>query len=194
MVAQEIKSQMVDDLLLNVTFGHLSSTDIDLLLLNTGVPGLLLAILDYIATKGFVNFPDLAGALGAKPATVRTRVPALVSAGMLSQAIDSSFFQTTTRARVLLRISHLLLTGDSAGPELAYILDKLGLGGHPEIQVAAPAELLTMPYDPRTKRIRFMTELHYAKSHYGSKLDGKGYLLSTRPGLPIPDDLVWIGR
>ncbi|MFE3193099.1 hypothetical protein ACFXHA_29105 [Nocardia sp. NPDC059240] len=194
LVAHEIKSQMVDDLLLNVTFGHLSSTDIDLLLLNTAVPGLLLAVLDYVAAKGFVNFPDLARAVGAKEGTVRTRVPALVSAGMLSQAVDSNYFQTTTRARVLLRISYLLMAAEAAGPELAYILAKLGLGGHSEIDAATPSELLTMPYDPPEKRIRFMTELHYAKSEYGAELAGTGYLLSTRPGLPIPADLVWVGR
>lgn len=193
-VADEIKSQIVDDLLLNVTFGRLSATDIDLLLLHTGIPGLLIAVLDYIATRGFLNYPDLAKALHMKDSTVRPRVAALVTAGMLKQGVDSNYFQTTTRARVLLRISHLLATADSAGPELAYILNKLGLGSHVAIEAAEPADLLRMPYGPVEKRTRLVTELRYASATYEAELAGTGYLVSMRPGLPVPADLTWIER
>ncbi len=194
LVTEEIKSQIVEDLLLNVTFGRLSAADIDLLLLNTGMPGLLIAALDYIAMKGFVNYPDLAKALGTKPGTVRPRVPALVAAGMLQQGIDANMFQTTTRARMLLRIGHLLMAGDTAGPELAYILNKLGMGSHTAIDTAEPPDLLGMPYGPAEKRIRLVTELHSARRTYGAVLAGEGYLLGMRPGLPVPPDLTWVGR
>jgi hypothetical protein len=96
-------------LVLNVLFGQLTKTDIELFLQASGQLGQSFAILREIATNGFVNFPTLAKAVAASPSTLRLRVSNLVAAGMLQQAVDGSFFRATRRARVLMRIVYLLL-------------------------------------------------------------------------------------
>ncbi|MGX1806046.1 hypothetical protein ACWIGI_10040 [Nocardia sp. NPDC055321] len=189
-----IKNQVVDDLLLNVTFGRLSSVDIDMLLKDVGIPGLLLGLLDRIATAGFMNYPELARTFGHSSNTLERRVRTLFAAGMLEQGVDSTLVRTTTRARVLLRIAHLLMREDKAGPELVYLLNRLGLGSHAEISDTDPTNLLSLPFDATAKRIRLVTELQQARTRYGAGLTGGGFLLDVRPGLPVPPGLMWIGR
>lgn len=56
LVAQTIRDQVRDDLLLNVLFGRLNATDVGMLLQGNGIPGLLIAVLDEVARHGFFNF------------------------------------------------------------------------------------------------------------------------------------------
>jgi hypothetical protein len=92
-VAEAIRAQILDDLLLNVLFGRLAAEDVDMFLQGTGIPGLLLAVLEAIACGGFVNFPSLAEPLDMKPSTLRARVQTLLAAGLLTQKPTSQCLQ-----------------------------------------------------------------------------------------------------
>ena len=193
-VAEEIRRKVVDDLLLNVLFGRLQPVDIDLLMHGTGMPGLAVATLNFIATEGFFNFTHLAKSMGVNASTMRPRVQALVTAGMLEQGPLGSHPRATRRARVFLTICHRLLTGN-VNAELAYILNRLGLGSHPEVVEAPFEELVTFGGSPAEKRAGLVSELRSAQSNYGTEFTGTGFLLGLRPELPpLPADFVWVGR
>ncbi|WP_280297082.1 hypothetical protein [Nocardia abscessus] len=193
-VANAIKSQVIDDLLLNVLFGRLSSSDIDFFLNGLGIPGLLMATLNEIAVNGFLNFPTLGKVLNSNPTTLRPRVSTLVAAGMLEQAARGSFYRATPRARVFLRICHLLLRGAMIGAELAFILNRLNLGDGTAVRIASPDDMVSMQFSSEMKRAILLHELHHAIKEFGASFSGEGFLLGSRPDLPEPPGVTWVGR
>jgi hypothetical protein len=191
-VRSALRNQVLDDLVLNVLFGRLQASDIDILLQGTGIQGLLLAVLDQIALNGFFNFPELGRALSMNPSTIRPRVFSLFAAGMLDQMPGGSMFRVTTRARVLLRICHLILRDRLISPELEFVLQRLGIGSGG----VAPApqglpELSSLGYSPFDKLIRLLSEAHAARQDFGARFPGVGYPLSHRLE---GKDVRWVGR
>ncbi|MGW4094057.1 hypothetical protein [Nocardia sp. NPDC004750] len=193
-VAESIKSQIVDDLLLNVLFGRLSAMDIELFLNGCGIPGLLAATLEEIVMHGFLNFPALGKSLGMSPSTLRPRVFLLVTAGMLEQGVNASYYRASPRARVFLRICHLLLRGGDVEADLRYILERLGLGSRQGISMASPDQILIRTNSPEDKLATLMFELNHAMRHYDARFTGDGFALSNPRGVLEPPNLVWIGR
>jgi hypothetical protein len=189
-VASAIRSQILNDLLLNVLFGRLQALDISLFLQGTGIRGLLLATLEEIALNGFVNFTVLANALQMKPSTLRSRVQALLAAGMLAQMPGKSMFAATPRAAILLRIC-ALLRSPSISSELAFILERLDLGGATTYDPlpAKSDEFLKLPFSPEGKRVRLLDEIH-ASFAFGLRLTSTHYEVVD----PLASMGEWVGR
>jgi hypothetical protein len=190
-VAGAIRNQVLDDLLLNVLFGRLTRPDIDLFLQGTGIPGLILAVLETVAARGFVNFPTLAKPLGMKPSTLRSRVQALQTAGMLAQQPGNSMFATTPRAAIFLRICKLLGRRDAITSELAFILQRLGLSDdriNPPIPKSMET-LLQLPYTSAGKRQRLLFEIRAARERFDISFSNDNYHLAD----PQTAD-GWVGR
>ncbi len=191
LVARAIRDQIREDLLLNVLFGRLHATDIAMLLQGTGIPGLLIAVLDEIARNGFINFPALGRALDTNPTTLRARVSSLVAAGMLEQAAQASLFRATPRGRVLLKICALLLRDPMIDPELAFVLDRLDLGSDPMVPDPAPLDVvIRLGFSADDKRKRLVSEAHTAITQFCVDLSGEGFIIDD----PQTNELTWIGR
>ncbi|MEV4757307.1 hypothetical protein AB0J86_19625 [Micromonospora sp. NPDC049559] len=190
-VAAAIRSQILDDLLLNVLFGRLTASDVDLFLQGTGIPGLLLAALENIASHGFINFPTLARPLGMKPSTLRSRVQSLLTAGMLTQQVGASVFSATPRAAIFLRACRLLARHPVISGELAFILQRLGLweGTANPPTPTSLEELLTIPYTPIKKRQKLLFEIQSATIQFGVSFANESYLVTD----PTREDN-WVGR
>lgn len=189
LVQDNIHRQVRDDLVLNVLFGRIAAVDIEILLQGTGIPGLLLAALNAIATTGFFNFPALGRSVGANPSTLRPRVQSLLAAGMLDQAVDGSYFRATQRGRVVLRIARLLLRDPVIRPELAFILDRLGLSDSTRLPALASDRQDPGDFGPAAKRARFIGEASAAHEQFGSDL-GVTFLFDD----PYVRDMNWVGR
>lgn len=188
-----LRDQITDDLLMNVLFGRLTSTDIVMFLDATGISGLLLAALESIALYGFTNYSGLAAGLGMASATVRSRVQSLWAAGMLLTAPSAALFRPTQRARIFLKICSLLKPEEETGPELAFILSRLGLSSErgPVRPYKSLEERIAEPGDtPLDRRRSLMLEVAEARNNFGVPVSGGPYL---------PDDsyhsrVSWIGR
>ncbi|MQA85749.1 MAG: hypothetical protein GEV03_14290 [Streptosporangiales bacterium] len=107
MMRELLREKIIDDLLMNVLFGRLTSADIAMFLSVATMPGLLLACLEEMAVGGMLNFADLADRLDSKSSTTRARVHSLWAAGMVQQLNGAVFYRLTQRARVFLKVCHL---------------------------------------------------------------------------------------
>lgn len=191
LVTQTIRDQVREDLLLNVLFGRLNATDVGMLLQGTGIPGLLIAVLDEVARHGFFNFPALGRALDTNPTTLRPRVFSLVAAGMLDQAAQASLFRATQRGRVMLKVCSLLLRDRMIGPELAFVLDRLDLGSDPAVPNPVPLDaLIGLGFSAVDRRKWLVTEADAAVTRFGVELSGEGFVVDD----PQHSGMIWIGR
>jgi hypothetical protein len=197
-VENEIRRQVADDLLLNVVFGRLAGSDIQLFLLGVGIRGLQIAILETIALDGFLNFPALAQPLKMKPTTLRSRVANLVAAGMLRTPIDASLYAVTQRGRVFLRIC-ALLRGSDVGPELTFILDRLGLlvdGRGPDAWRPRDAPFLGFRSPPTGHQHLqlLIDEIDASQDAFGIEISGGPYEDDPAGRFAAPTDLTWVER
>ena len=124
-----IQRQIVNDLLFNVVFGNLTHNDFTHFCYSSGTPGLNIAILHEIATKGFINISLLSKSLDISAGPIRERLALLQGIGVLKTPQGSSLYQDTVKGRVLLElVSATLVDLDSQheNNELHYILQLLG--------------------------------------------------------------------
>ncbi len=173
---QSLDSSIANDILLSIVFGRISSTDLRFFLANTGIPGLLLATLYTIAKNGFGNYTDLTLALGVSASTVRPRVAALVTSGMLGTYPAASMYFVSSRGRVFLDICHQIVksSGDITA-ELAYILELLQvkLNYDPDADVySLEAWRLRSPADAG---LRLLGEIQAASRMFGIEIEGPPY-------------------
>lgn len=193
-----LRNRIVDDLVLNILFDNLTTMDIDLFLNGAGVYGLLLSVLEIIATKGFVNFPSLARDLGNRvhPSTLRPRLQHLVTSGMLETLLYSSVYRLTQRARVFLQICGLITEDCQPTPELAFTLD------HLQLDIRSLPEgfdqtffVSEFGHTPPERTLRLLQEIIAAKQSFGISVSGGPYGDDPQ-GLmdKLPGDQIWIGR
>lgn len=194
-VVQTLRQQVVEDLLLNVLFGRLSSVDIAFFLDSIGISGLLFATLESIATDSFFNVPDLARRLdpGLPPSTLRPRLTRLVTAGMLEVVEMASFYRISQRARAFLKLCSLIDHSRDVGVELAFVLGRLGLGDRrgPAVPFEDAEEALRAGRDPLGQRRRLAFEILAARERFGAVVSGGPYPLETRL---TPPNARWITR
>ncbi|MEM7147554.1 MAG: hypothetical protein AAF591_20730 [Verrucomicrobiota bacterium] len=138
-VARRLKSQIVEDILFNVVFGRLTADDIRLFLNTGGTPGLNLAILYDIATRGYRNIPKLTDRLGISSGPVREKLPLIAGAGFISTPIGDLAYEDTAKGRVFLELIARIVSeyrSSTISHELAFILEKLDLRPVSEQEVA----------------------------------------------------------
>lgn len=124
-----IQRQIVNDLLFNVVFGNLTRSDFSHFCYSSGTPGLNIAILHEIATKGFRNISYLSKSLNVSAGPIRERLALLQGIGVLETPPGGLFYQDTVKGRVLLElISAALidLNSELDNNELHYVLRLLG--------------------------------------------------------------------
>lgn len=124
-----IKDQLVNDLLFNVVFGNLTKMDFIHFCYSTGTPGLNIAILHHIATKGFTNIKGLSKALDVSAGPIRERLALMQGIGVLETPQGGINYQDTQKGRVLLELMSVVYSDTlsvSKNDELVYILNKLG--------------------------------------------------------------------
>ena len=101
-VESTLKDAIVNDLLLNVVFGKLSSTDVKYFLNAPGALGLNLAVLYEIATQGFVNYPALSKKFGVSAGPLREKVFNLLGSGFIWCWQGASMYYVSLKGRVFL--------------------------------------------------------------------------------------------
>lgn len=167
-VYEIVRKSVLDDLLLNVVLGKLTSIDILIFLRENGIAGLELACLEKIGRNGFVNFPSLAKDLGPdiKPTTLRVRVANLAAAGMLRSPLREGIYWLTQRGRVFLKICALLTSGN-ATTELLYIARHLGLFEETPANMGAER--------PSSTGLLLLAEISACEGQMGVRLSGGPY-------------------
>ncbi|MBW3516832.1 hypothetical protein KO537_19275 [Shewanella sp. NKUCC01_JLK] len=128
-VKEIIQRQIVNDLLFNVIFGNLTRSDFTNFCYSSGTPGLNIAILHEIATKGFLNISSLSKSLRVSTGPIRERLSLLLGIGVLTTPKGGSAYADTVKGRVLLElISATLIDIESQheNHELHYVLGLLG--------------------------------------------------------------------
>ncbi|WP_158073026.1 hypothetical protein, partial [Streptomyces kebangsaanensis] len=78
-ISQVLTERLTRDLLISILLGGASAKDVQVVGAQGATPGLSLAVIESIATNGFLNFPDLAKRLSVSPTLVRNRVPILAA-------------------------------------------------------------------------------------------------------------------
>lgn len=129
-VSTHLRDCVTTDILFNVVFGNLSSDDVRMFLSATGMIGLNLAVLHEIATRRFVNYPDMARRLSVSAGPLRERVLNLLASGMIWQLQDGSMYFASLRGRVFLELIRRILeelSNEGFSPELRYVLSILKL-------------------------------------------------------------------
>src|SRR2546421_1082138 len=91
-VEKTLKVAVVQDILFSVIFGNLTANDIRFFLGLPGIPGLNLAVLYEIATRGFVSYSLLSKWLKVSINPVREKVLILQGCGLVSIAGSGSPF------------------------------------------------------------------------------------------------------
>jgi len=171
-----LDESIANDILLNIVFGRLSATDVRFFLANTAIPGLLLATLYEIAKNGFGNYASLSQAVGVSSSTLRPRVSALVTSGMLGTYPAASMYFVSSRGRVLLDICHQISkNANEITPELSYILELLqvNLNHDPGADIySLDAWGLRSPSD---SGLRLLGEIHAVARQFGIELQGPPY-------------------
>jgi hypothetical protein len=196
-----LRSQIVDDLVLNILFGNLATLDIDLFLNGATMYGLLLSVLEIIATKGFINIPSLARDLGSAvhPSTLRPRLQHLVTSGMLETLLHSSMYRLTQRARVFLQICGFIAEDCQPTPELVFILDRLQLGIRDirplPVDLDQTFPIFEFGLTSSKRAALLIREIVAAKRCFGISVSGGPYGDDPQ-GLmdKFPDRQTWIGR
>lgn len=128
-VSDILKSSIVQDVLFNVVFGHITANNIEFFLDVSGIPGLNLLLLYDIAKNGFVNISVISKRLGVSPGPVREKLITLHGAGFLDTPRGAYMFEVTPKGKLFLDILARLskeLRLPSLTPELGFILSKLG--------------------------------------------------------------------
>lgn len=191
-VAAHIREQVLDDLLMNVVFGRLAASDVLIFLNGLGIRGLQIAALEVIARDGFTNFPALGRAIGINPSTVRPRVINLLAAGMLKTRVGASVYYLTQRGRVFLRIAALVSGGAVVGPELEFILRRLGLLAAGDFLDELPELDPSRPFSGPPLR-RLVDEVNASRDAFGIPISGGPYA-DDPTGRFIPGDPDWVER
>lgn len=135
-VARYLRASVVNDILFNVVFGNLSAGDIRYFLSTTGIFGLNLIILHFIAFNGYNGASHLAKGVKANTTSVRERYQEVRGSGFVYEAdlglrpIARGRFAgyASTRGRVFLNLLNQIHTSYKAGTfsqELRYILERL---------------------------------------------------------------------
>lgn len=127
-IEELLKERVVEDLLFNVVFGNITPNDVRLVLTISGIPALALAILHYVATRGYFNEASLALDLNVSKGPVREKLVLLQALGLMTGPDREAYFLPTTKGKVLLelfrRVFEDLATGEFT-PELLYLLERL---------------------------------------------------------------------
>lgn len=130
LIGNIVKSQIIEDILFNVVFGHITADNVILFLGTSGTLGLTIAILHDIATKGFVNIAHLKQRLDISAGPVRERLPLLEGIGFITSPVSGGLlYSESQKGKVFLDIVSRLATELESGKisdELTYILAKLG--------------------------------------------------------------------
>jgi hypothetical protein len=177
---QHIEKSIANDILLNIVFGRLSAVDVRFFLANASMPGLLLATLHTIAKQGFFNYTTLSKAVGVSASTLRPRISALVTSGMLGTYPAEAMYFVSSRGRVLLDICYQISkSGSDITPELSYILDLLQINLN-QAQVddyySLEAWQLRSPADGGSM---LLGELHAAATRFGVDMEGPPYQIDS---------------
>lgn len=188
-VANKIREFIRDDLILTVMMGRLSAVDVGLFLQSTGIQGLAMAALDAIADHGFVNFPTLADRIGVSPSTLRPRVQALVTSGLLEQAVGASMFRSSARGCALLKLCAIALENRES-VELEFILEKLKLALDITPRELTLEEILVLEFSPVGKMIHLLSEALSARRKFGARV-GTDYEVGR---VGVGREIDWIGR
>jgi hypothetical protein len=158
-----------------------------------GIPGLLSAALELIAMHGFINYSELGARLGIASATVRSRVQSLWAAGMLLTIPNAAVYRPTERAKVFLKMCSLLRPEQEIGPELAFILARLGLSSH-RGPISSYTNLEERIADHGgveiARRRSLMFEIVKARENFGMPISGGPYFDEDQ----FHPKAVWIGR
>ncbi len=174
-IRDDLKSAVVQDILFNVIFGNLTSDDIRFFLSATGIQGLNLAVLYEVATRGFVNYPDLSDRLSVSPAPLRERILNLLGSGFLWQLGQGSSYYVSLRGRVFLELLHRLTVDFKTGhltPELRYILSKLEI----EPTILPFRDLIDIPgWTPRLVFALLLRTVDYATTQWYIDLSNMSY-------------------
>ncbi len=173
-----IQRQIVNDLLFNVVFGNLTRSDFSQFCYSSGTPGLNIAILHEIATKGFRNISHLSKSLSLSAGPIRERLALLQGIGVLETPPGELFYQDTVKGRVLLELISSALIDLNSEPdnnELHYVLRFLGasvdkVGVHQENDEVFPSNSYLMLF----QQIKFALNnwgLSLMKIDYSNKVE-----------------------
>lgn len=98
-----LKDAIINDLLFNVVFGRLSSTDVKFFLNTTGIVGLNLAVLYEIATNGFINYAALSERFGVSAGPLKDKINNLLGCGFIWCWRGGSYY-VSLKGRVFLEL------------------------------------------------------------------------------------------
>lgn len=177
-IKKYLREQVLSDLLLNVVFGRISRHDVTYAV-NCSEVGRDIAVLHAISSRGFQGFLQDADlmtrlreqdrryrSMGLKD--LRRTLSDLSAAGMLSRAINTEFYRPTQRGRVFLAICSILAGTADITKELAFILDRLGLGsGTDRFEGEGPR--VTSRHTPQNRREYLIFNLMKARDDLGVK-------------------------
>ncbi|MYT13347.1 MULTISPECIES: HTH domain-containing protein [unclassified Streptomyces] len=131
-VWQLLTERLTRDLLISVILGGVSVRDIEAVGMRGRTPGLSLALIESIASDGFVSVPNLARRLSVSTTMVRNRIQLLAAFGLLDGA-DSAVitYQPSVKGKVVLDICRSLVMAANSDvgvtPEFQYVLEVLGM-------------------------------------------------------------------
>lgn len=171
-----LRSSVVDDILFNVVFGRLSATDVQIFISASGLVGLPLALLCYIAENTIGNIARPSEALGVSAGPLRERLLILQAAGFVGAPNGRAGYtlinEVTPRGRVFLDLLGRIEKERASGamsPELRYVLGKLGLTPNDEVPGQLDSDI------PRSAFDRLLLMLRVANEQWGVHLDELEY-------------------
>ncbi|WP_432587365.1 HTH domain-containing protein [Streptomyces sp. HD1123-B1] len=191
-VSEVLRERLAKDLLISTLLGGASPRDVEAVGAQSGIPGLSLAIVESIATRGFVNMPDLAKRLDVSATTVRNRVQLLAASGILDQPNPkASMYEASVKGKVVLDICRSLVMarkpGDGITPEMLYVLEILGVRYVDEPisdawMLAGPSGPFT-PLGPEDRFKSLVVQSIYATKTFG--IEWGAPFFSSEEGLPV---------
>ena len=133
-VEQSLKDAIINDLLFNVVFGRLSSTDVKFFLHTTGIVGLNLAVLYEVASNGFINYSALRDRLGVSVGPLKDKVNNLLGCGFIWCWRGGSYY-VSLKGRVFLDLLRKYTSEEKEqriiSQEVRYLFAMLGVDLQP---------------------------------------------------------------
>lgn len=180
LVGEIVKSQIIEDILFNIVFGHINAENLELFLNVSGIFGLNLAILYDIATQGFLNISTLQKRLGVSPGPIREKLSLMAGVGFIESPPGVLLYNETPKGRVFLDIaSRVVQEYPILSSEMSYILNKLNCIPVSEELVISNSEVI-----PKQNFITLMRTINYASKYWGidfSKIDYSRKIILSIP-------------
>lgn len=176
-ILETMKSSIVQDILFNVVFGHITADDIAFFLDVSGIPGLNLVLLHEIAsTRGFLNIADMSKRIEVSAGPIREKLLVLTGSGFLQRVPVALLYEVSPKGRLFIDLLGRLsqeLEQQILSPELEYVLDKLGCHPVSLSEIQANQEVFpTRPYVHLVKTMSAAVEqwgIHLGLEYQGTR-------------------------